>query len=132
MRAMGVGAAMLVLSWALAPVALTAPMDRAIYMNTFYCAGAAALYGERLGNSDSSSYRRKGRTAGEVAGILRSRAKSYGARRGFGSKDGERAETQGRQTMAGLLPQNGAWRTGAPIPRDAFRQYQHCATLAGR
>lgn len=131
MGAKRIAAAALLYVGALAPAALAGVMDKAIYMNTYYCAGAAAMYGERLGASGSFSHRGEASEAAQAAVELRSRAQSFGRRLGYSDAEGQRAEAQGRRTMAGLLPENGAWRSGGPIPQDAFRQYKHCASLAG-
>ena len=128
---MRIGAAALLFTGALAPAALADPLAEAIYMNTYYCAGAAAVFGEQLGESGGWPLRGEADEAARAAVELKNRAQSYGHRLGFSEKDGKRAEARGRKTMAGLLPQNGAWRTGGPIPQDAFRQYKHCASLAG-
>jgi len=127
MRAMGTAA---VLAWAClsAPAVLAGPMEKAFYMNTYYCAGAAAAYGERLGAS--ASHRGAGRDAERVAGKLKQIAQNYGRRQGYSESEGQRAEAQGRRTMAGLLPQNGAWSSGGNIPLEAFRQYKQCETIA--
>ena len=68
---------------------------------------------------------------GQTAGELRRRARSFGRRLGYSDTEERSAEAQGRRTKANPLPQNGAWRGGGPIPQDAFRQYKHCASLAG-
>jgi hypothetical protein len=117
----------LAISVVLAPAALADALDKAIYMNTYYCAGIAEVYGQLL----SASHRSEAGEAGQAAVELKSRAQSFGRRLGYSGAEGRSAETQGRQTMARMLPQGGAWSSGGPIPRDAFRQYKHCASLAG-
>jgi len=127
MTAMRIRAVGLAFSVVLAPAALADALDKAVYMNTYYCAGIAEVYGERLG----SSRRNEAGEAAQAAVELRSRAQSFGRRLGYSDAEGRSAEAQGRQTMARMLPQNGAWMSGGPIPQDAFRQYKHCASLAG-
>lgn len=127
MTALRIWVAGLALTVLLTPAALADPLDKAIYMNTYYCAGIAEVYGQRLG----ASHRSEANEAARAAVELRSRAQGFGHRLGFADAEGKSAEVQGRRTMAQMLPQNGAWQSGGQIPRDAFRQYQHCASLAG-
>ena len=67
--------------------------------------------------------------AQQVAGELKRRADTFGRRNGFSSAQGQQAANQGRATIERLLA-GGNWRGGSDVPQEAFRQYQHCATLA--
>jgi hypothetical protein len=106
------------------------PLARATYMNTAYCAGIAEAYGEKLETSSSWSHRGKAKDAKRVSERLARLAANFGKRSGFSQSQGAQATAQGKRTMASLLPANGAWASGGEIPTEAFRQYQHCATLA--
>jgi len=93
------------------------------------CGGRAVVFGSP--GAGGLAHRGEASEAGQAAGELRRRARSFGRRLGYSDTEGRSAEAQGRRTMANLLPQNGAWRGCGPIPQDAFRQYKHCASLAG-
>ena len=108
--------------------AVADPMAKSHYMNTYYCAGVAAAYGERL--ATSQSHRGDVSQAQSVAATLTRRAETFGRRSGFAPSEGKTAEVRGRSTIAGLMPFGAAWQKGGAIPGEAFRQYQHCETLA--
>lgn len=110
-----------------APVAADA-MSKAYYMNVSYCAGIAETYSERL--SSGSGHGSEASKAGRVSRTLDQRANSFGRKSGFAASEGERAKNQGRNTMAGMLPNGGSWKSGGDIPSEAYRQYKHCETLA--
>lgn len=103
-------------------------LSRAWYMNVSYCAGVAESYGERLATSSSHASSASG--ARSLSRMLARKAEAFGRRNGFSAAEGARARAQGVRTMAGMLPDGGAWARGGAIPGEAFRQYQHCATLA--
>ena len=104
-------------------------MARAIFMNTAYCAGVAEGYSETLKQAGGWAFGGKASAAQRVAGELKRRADTFGRRNGFSSAQGQQAANQGRATIERLLA-GGNWRGGSDVPQAAFRQYQHCATLA--
>lgn len=104
-------------------------MARAVYMNTAYCAGIAEGYSDTLKNAGGWSLSGKASAAARVATELKRRADAYGRRQGMSASEGARAAAMGRSAIAKMLA-GGSWRQGGEIPQEAFRQYQHCATLA--
>lgn len=112
----------------LAAPAAAYPMAKSHYMNTYYCAGVAAAYGERL--TTSEQHRGGAAKAQSVAQELARRAEAFGRRSGFQPSEGKEAEVHGRSTIGNLMPFGAAWQAGGAIPQEAFRQYQHCETLA--
>lgn len=118
----------------LAAAAFAAPvradkMARAIYMNTSYCAGIAEGYSEALKQAGGWSFSGKASAASRVAAELKRRAETYGRRQNMSASEGARAASMGRSAISKMLA-GGNWRQGGDIPTEAYRQYQHCATLA--
>lgn len=102
---------------------------RANFLNAYYCAGIADIYGERL--SAAGGHAGEAGKAKELANILRSRAAQIG--RSHQLSGGEKAaEANGKNTMSRLLPPNGGWTKGGDIPIDAVRQYQQCVSMVQR
>lgn len=104
-------------------------MARAIYMNTSYCVGIAEGYSEALKKAGGWSLSGKASAAARVASELKRRAQAYGRRQNMSASEGARAASMGRSAISKMLS-GGNWRQGGDIPTEAFKQYQHCATLA--
>jgi hypothetical protein len=128
-RYLAIAVAVAAMAAAFAAPAHADKMARAIFMNTSYCAGIAEGYSEALKEAGGWSRSGKASAAARVATELKRRAEAYGRRQNMSASEGARAASMGRSAIAKMLA-GGNWRQGGDIPQEAYKQYQHCATLA--